>query len=88
MDQVRDAMGPDAIIVATHRSERGRGVRVTAALDEPEEDRRLIAEAESPPAAADSKVLRALAWHGALDFVREKQEAICKTPCPSVTAHR
>jgi flagellar biosynthesis protein FlhF len=65
MDQVRDAMGPDAIIVATHRSERGRGVRVTAALDEPEQDRRLIAEAESPPAAADSKVLRALAWHGA-----------------------
>ena len=67
MGQVRDEMGPDAIIVATHRSERGRGVRVTAALDEPEEDRRLMAEAESPPAGADGAAARALAWHGAPD---------------------
>lgn len=72
MDQVRDALGPDAIIVATHRSERGRGVRVTAALDEPEEDLRLIAQAEAPQAAAESPVARALAWHGAPEpLVRE-----------------
>lgn len=72
MDRVRAAMGPDAIIIATHRSERGRGVRVTAALDRPEEDARLAAEAASPAAALDSPTARALAWHGAPEaLVRE-----------------
>lgn len=64
MDQVRDEMGADAIIVATHRSERGRGVRVTAALDRPEEDQRLSDEIAGPAAGPDDAAFRALAWHG------------------------
>ena len=43
MAQVRAALGPDAIIVSTHRSRRGRGVQITAAIDEPEADRDLSA---------------------------------------------
>lgn len=31
---VRDALGVDAVIVSTHESERGRGVQITAALEE------------------------------------------------------
>jgi len=65
MDQVREELGAEAIIVATHRSERGRGVRVTAALDRPEEDRRLAAEVAAPVVGPDDAAARALAWHGA-----------------------
>jgi flagellar biosynthesis protein FlhF len=65
MRQVRDAMGADAIIVATHRSERGRGVRVTAALDHPDEDRRLQEELARPRVDCDGRLARTLAWHGA-----------------------
>lgn len=65
MDQVREELGAEAIIVATHRSERGRGVRVTAALDRPEEDQRLAAEVSAPAVGPDDAAVRALAWHGA-----------------------
>ena len=33
MQQIRDALGKDAIIVSSHQSERGRGVQVTAAAE-------------------------------------------------------
>lgn len=33
MQQIRDALGHDAIIVSSHQSERGRGVQVTAAAE-------------------------------------------------------
>lgn len=33
MEQVRDTLGPDAIIVSTHHSKRGRGVQLTAAVE-------------------------------------------------------
>ncbi len=33
MEQIRDALGDDAIIVSSHQSERGRGVQVTAAAE-------------------------------------------------------
>ena len=36
MQQIRDVLGDDAIIVSSHQSERGRGVQVTAAVDEAE----------------------------------------------------
>ncbi|WP_439815543.1 GTP-binding protein [Zavarzinia sp. CC-PAN008] len=37
MAQVRDALGDDAIIVATKRGDRGRGVTITAAAEQPGE---------------------------------------------------
>lgn len=37
MQLVRDALGPNAIIVSTHQSERGRGVTVSAAIEEDDE---------------------------------------------------
>lgn len=33
MEQVRETLGPDAIIVSTHHSKRGRGVQLTAAVE-------------------------------------------------------
>jgi len=33
MEQVRDTLGPDAIIVSTYHSKRGRGVQLTAAVE-------------------------------------------------------
>jgi len=33
MEQVREALGPDAIIVSTYHSKRGRGVQLTAAVE-------------------------------------------------------
>ena len=38
MRMVREALGADAVIVATERAADGRGVRVTAAVEPPEED--------------------------------------------------
>jgi flagellar biosynthesis protein FlhF len=35
MRQIRDELGENAIIVATHRSRRGRGVEITAAVEPP-----------------------------------------------------
>ncbi len=34
MDQVREAMGPDAIIISSHESPRGRGAEIRAAIEE------------------------------------------------------
>ncbi len=34
MRQIRDDLGAEAVIVSSHQSERGRGVQVTAAIDE------------------------------------------------------
>ena len=65
MAQVRAAMGDDAIIIATHRSARGRGVQITAAI----EDERLP-DTAAPVTAALSRgelaerIARALSWHG------------------------
>ncbi|MDP6688201.1 MAG: GTPase [Alphaproteobacteria bacterium] len=33
MQQIRDALGDDAVIVSSHQSERGRGVQITAAAE-------------------------------------------------------
>lgn len=75
MQLVRDALGDDAIIVSTHESGRGRGVQVTAAIEDK-------SEVAPPPSAAESETkpdnapfleqLRdALSYHGVPDrFVK------------------
>lgn len=73
MQLVRDVLGDDAIIVSTHESGRGRGVQVTAAI----EDDTVITptpapEAEQPeePAFLD-QLHDALSYHGVPDrFVK------------------
>lgn len=68
MAQVRATLGPDAIIVSTHRSRRGRGVQITAALDEPQADRDLsasLAQAETPEKTSETDPLHdMLDYHG------------------------
>lgn len=68
MAQVRAALGPDAIIVSTHRSRRGRGVQITAALDEPQADRDLsasLARTDEPETATEANPLHdMLDYHG------------------------
>lgn len=74
MQLVRDALGDDAIIVSTHESGRGRGVQVTAAI----EDESSVAP--GPPAEDEKKpdnapfleqLREALSYHGVPDrFVK------------------
>lgn len=56
MAEVRAALGDDAVIVSTYESRRGRGVEITAALDEQAEDdalaAALAAEEDLPPPGA------------------------------------
>ncbi len=56
MAEVRAALGDDAVIVSTYESRRGRGVEITAALDEQREDDALAAalatEEDLPPPSA------------------------------------
>ncbi|MEQ8509772.1 MAG: GTP-binding protein [Rhodospirillaceae bacterium] len=65
MNLVREELGEDAIIVSTQRSSDGQGVRITAALEEPEgeEDiaRALAGENATP---FSENVRNALAYHG------------------------
>jgi flagellar biosynthesis protein FlhF len=63
MRQVREALGEEAIIVATHRSRRGRGVQLTAAVEEAPE--RAPAPARPSPRGEEHQAVRqALSYHG------------------------
>jgi len=53
MQQVREALGDDAIIVSTHENGRGRGVQVTAAV-EPRDEPELALASEPPEAFAEA----------------------------------
>ncbi len=72
MAMVREELGPDAIIISTHRSERGRGVQVMAAIDElPEDEAELlqsINDGDRPKQAtsanSDDPIFDALVYHG------------------------
>lgn len=75
MQQVRDELGEDAIIISTHESDRGRGVQVMAAIDQPEADEELYAELHEPDVsgaavdledggAPDDVIFDALVFHG------------------------
>lgn len=68
MEKVRSELGENAIIVGNRRGPGGRGVQITAAVDEKEEDLHVIAsltEEDFPAPAEISEIVRAaLAFHG------------------------
>jgi len=65
MSEVRQTLGPDAIIVATQRGRHGAGVRVTAALDRDDLETALTPVIETGTADSVEPVLaQALAFHG------------------------
>ncbi|MCH8182925.1 MAG: GTP-binding protein [Proteobacteria bacterium] len=66
MAQVRETLGDDAVIVSTYESRRGRGITVTAARDDAEEDAQLQAALEEAPGLAPrhESIAQALAYHG------------------------
>lgn len=65
MQLVRDALGDDAIIVSTHESGRGRGVQVTAAVEDPSDAPAQPEAGAAPPEAPSLEQLReALSFHG------------------------
>ena len=62
MQEVRERLGEDAIIISTHRGGRGRGVQITAAIEDPAPQ----AKAPEPAAAAipdNDVVYQALLYH-------------------------
>lgn len=64
MGVLRDELGPDAIIVSTSPGRRGKGVRITAAIERPA-DRDGGAEARFGAAdSPDHPIAQALAYHG------------------------
>ncbi len=74
MQLVRDELGDDAIIVSTQRAAGGKGVRITAALEEVEEDQALeslFGGSGSGNRAADA-VCEALKGHGVPERLVEK----------------
>jgi flagellar biosynthesis protein FlhF len=74
MRLVREELGDDAIIVSTQRSSDGRGVRITAALedgsDDDEDIRRALSGRDTSQFA--EKVREALAYHGTPPRLTEK----------------
>lgn len=65
MRMVREALGADAVIVATERAADGRGVRVTAAVEPPEEDFTAARVDELAVAGRLQILKRRLDFHGA-----------------------
>jgi len=62
MGRVREAFGPDAVILSTQPSDDGKGVRVTAALeDNPLEN--LVFDAPEGPVVSIDEIGEALAYH-------------------------
>lgn len=62
MGRVREAFGPDAVILSTQPSDDGKGVRVTAALeDSPLEN--LVFDAPEGPVVSIDEIGEALAYH-------------------------
>lgn len=66
MEKVRAELGDDAIIVANRRGPGGRGVQLTAAIDEKEEDLNVIASLTENDYPAPAEI--ADAARAALDF--------------------
>ncbi|MDG2243660.1 MAG: GTP-binding protein [Rhodospirillaceae bacterium] len=65
MNLVREELGEDAIIVSTQRSSDGQGVRITAALEEPDGEEDIARALASDDATSFSEVVsEALAYHG------------------------
>lgn len=67
MQAVRAKLGDDAVIVSTQRHRRGRGVRLTAAIDDGSVDERELVEmveAGQDPLGSEDKIKEALDYHG------------------------
>lgn len=64
MREVRDELGPEAIIVSTHRARRGHGVRITAAIERLAGDDGNGAAPTGPEPDADHPIAQTLAYHG------------------------
>lgn len=77
MRLVREALGPDAVILSTQPGERGTGVRVTAALeDSPLEE---IETGGTAAAVSTEEIGRALAYHGVPDGLADRMLAAAAT---------
>lgn len=56
MSEVRDTMGPDAIIISSHESPRGRGVEVRAAIEDAALNRQAVALDDTPSLPIDDEL--------------------------------
>ena len=76
MEQVRETLGDDAVIISTHQGRRGTGVQVTAALDEsPAEPVPPAEDPRSNPLAqdgGDNQIGAALQFHGLPTHLAER----------------
>jgi flagellar biosynthesis protein FlhF len=78
MRLVREALGPDAVILSTQPSERGSGVRVTAALeDSPLETIETGGSADA--AVSTDEIAGALAYHRVPDGLSDRMLAAAAT---------
>ncbi|MEE8247476.1 MAG: GTPase [Alphaproteobacteria bacterium] len=64
MREVREVLGPEAIIVSSQRARRGHGVRITAAIEHLVDDHGNGAAPTGPEPDADHPIAQALAYHG------------------------
>lgn len=80
MDQLRHELGENAILVSTQRLGAGAGVRLTAAIEEEEEDFGFEISDEPKQSAFHEKVRRILKSHNTPDTVIEKVLIHLKEP--------
>jgi len=65
MGELRDQLGPDAIIVSTSRGRRGQGVRISAAIERAADPDGAGEAPFGSAAGPDHPIAQALAYHGA-----------------------
>lgn len=84
MALVREQLGKDAIIVATHEDETGRGVRITAAVEDAEQE--VPFEEDHGDWDVVDIVCEALDWHGVPHDISEKLlNAVSQVSSPEPT---
>ena len=81
MELVRDALGPDAIIVSSHPGDKGKGVRVTAAVEQEAEPAPTPAATRAGAAEPDAgdtldRLAESLARHGTPAALAERLMAV------------
>ncbi len=78
MRLVREALGPDAVILSTQPSERGSGVRVTAALEEsPLEE--IETDTGSQSAVSTDEIARTLGYHRVPEGLSDRMLVVAAT---------
>jgi flagellar biosynthesis protein FlhF len=99
MQQVRRDMGADAVIIATHKSRRGRGVEITAAIDDertpppltpldPREPALGTPPIPALPDPADGSLLQAFAYHGVPPALRQRLTRLAREVESDVSVER